>query len=134
MKIMFNVWFVAFCLICWKCAFLYRYYTFLVYFFCILYFMYLHIYIYIAQQSSAEWTGTIKFTTIQRFSNDFTVQGAQKFPLLRWNKSTWIMATTCILYISHKIHLLIKLAKAHLFLWLHLLINSVHLFSILFHL
>ena len=41
-KLMFNVWIVAFCVICWKCAFLYI--CNFAYYFCILYFIYRLIY------------------------------------------------------------------------------------------
>ena len=41
-KLMFSVWIVAFCLICWKCDFLYI--CNFAYYFCILYFMYRLIY------------------------------------------------------------------------------------------
>ena len=67
----------------------------------------------LAQQSSAEWNATVKFATTEWFSisHDVTTQVTRKSSLLPWKVSIWIMVKTCVLYASHKIHLLLKFIK-----------------------
>ena len=42
------------------------------------------------------------------YLNDVLAQVMEKSPLLSWKISTWMMVKTCVLYTSHKIHLLLK--------------------------
>ena len=72
--------------------------------------IYIYIHMLLEQKSSAEWTTTIKFTTLQWFrsSNDVRLQGTRKFPLILWEVFyvyicvyIYIYIYMCVLYIYY---------------------------------
>ena len=88
--------------------------------------IYIYIHMLLEQKSSAEWTTTIKFTTLQWFrsSNDVRLQGTRKFPLILWEVfyvyiCVYIYIYMCIIYILYICMYTYICIYLHVFIYIH---------------